>query len=212
LKNSDSIKTALKKSGRLDSIDQADILNRSILIEAEIQEAKSALKKLESSLAEPETDRILNGHSENVYNGIRKNLISKINQTKISIERCQNEISLLNQNNNWIDSIESLGGYLNGFDEVDETKKRDVLKHLVKDIIVTYNHDNKCHNLKVKLNVPLIMGYERDAEASRRTLCVGERSSQPQRRKPNIGHDYSTVTDLARFLGWSTLHPRITAI
>jgi hypothetical protein len=23
---------------------------------------------------------------------------------------------------------------------------------------------------------------------------------------------YSTVTDFARFLGWSTLHPRITAI
>jgi hypothetical protein len=37
------------------------------------------------------------------------------------------------------------------------------------------------------------MGYERDAEASRRTLCVGERSSLPVRRKPKSGHDYSTV-------------------
>ena len=73
--------------------------------------------------------------------------------------------------------------------------------------IVTYNHQEKCHNLKVNLNVPLIMGYERDAEASRRTLCVGERSSLPIRRKPKSGHDYSTVTLLARLRGLSTSNP-----
>ena len=27
-----------------------------------------------------------------------------------------------------------------------------------------------------------------------------------------VSRPYSTVTDLARFLGWSTLHPRITAM
>ena len=212
LKNSDSIKSALKKSGKLDSIDQSDIQNRSISLEKEIQTAKTSLKKFESSLIELETDKILNGHSENVYHGIRKNLISKINQTKIEIERLENEILLVKKNNNWIDSIDGVSEYLSGFEELNEIHKRDVLKRLVKDIIVTYNHEQKCHNLKVNLNVPLIMGYERDAEASRRTLCVGERSSLPIRRKPKSGHDYSTVTDLARFRGWSTLQPRITAI
>jgi hypothetical protein len=37
------------------------------------------------------------------------------------------------------------------------------------------------------------MDYGWDAKASRRTLCVGERSSLPQKRKPKSGHDYSTV-------------------
>lgn len=27
-----------------------------------------------------------------------------------------------------------------------------------------------------------------------------------------VGKDYSTVTDFAKFLGWSTLHPLISAI
>uniref|UniRef100_UPI0040478FC9 recombinase family protein n=1 Tax=Shewanella sp. TaxID=50422 RepID=UPI0040478FC9 len=140
LKNSDSIKSALKKSGRLDSIDQSDIQNRSISLEKEIQTSKSSLKKFESSLIELETDKILNGHSENVYHGIRKNLISKINQTKIEIERLENEILLLKKNNNWIDSIDDVSEYLSGFEELNEIHKRDVLKRLVKDIIVTYNH------------------------------------------------------------------------
>ena len=207
LTNSESIKNALKTNGRLDQIDQAEILNKTISIEVEIQKAKSSLKSLESSLIELETDRIINQHSDNVYLGIRKNLITKINQTKVLIEKYHNEISILNQKNNWLDSIDHIGGYITGVKEIDELQKRGVLKQLVKDIVVSYNHVEKYHNLKVNLTVPLIMDYERDAKASRRTLCVGERSSLPQRRKPNSGHDYSTVTLFAKFLGLSTSIP-----
>ena len=32
-------------------------------------------------------------------------------------------------------------------------------------------------------------------------IMMQERSSLPQRRKPNLVQNYSTVTDLARFLG-----------
>jgi site-specific DNA recombinase len=207
LTNSASIKSALKASGRLDLIDQSDILNKTILIDSEIQKAKSMLKSLESSLIELETDKILKQHSDNVYIGIRKNLISKINQTKVSIERYNNEMSMLNSNNNWVESIDKIGLYIKDFNNVDETQKREVLKQSVKDIIVTYNQVEKCHNLKVNLAVPLIMDYERDAKASRRTLCVGERSSLPRARKPKSGHDYSTVTLLARLRGLSTSNP-----
>ena len=36
-------------------------------------------------------------------------------------------------------------------------------------------------------------------------------SSSIDHRLSTIDLDYSTVTDLARFRGWSTLHPRFTA-
>jgi hypothetical protein len=211
LTNSDSIKTALKASGRLDLIDESDILNKTILIETEIQKAKLSLKNLESSLIELETEKILKQHSENVYNGIRKNLITKIDQTKVSIERCQNEQSLLNNNNNWVDGIDNIGGYIKDLDNVDETQKREVLKQLVKDIIVTYNQDEKCHNLKVNLTVPLIMDYTWGSQPSR-SRSDGEGTNQTKLHKPKSGHDYSTVTLFAKFLGLSTSKPRKTPI
>jgi site-specific DNA recombinase len=207
LTNSESIKKALKENGRLNLIDQTDILNKTILIETEIQKAKLDLKNLESSLIELETEKILKQHSENIYNGIRKNLITKINQTKVSIERYQNEQSLLNNNNNWVDGIDNIGGYIKDLNNVDETQKREVLKQLVKDIIVTYKQDEKCHNLKVNLTVPLIMDHTLGGQPSRRTLCVGEGTNQTKLHKPKSGHDYSTVTLLARFLGLSTSRP-----
>jgi site-specific DNA recombinase len=211
LTNSDSIKTALKATGRLDLIDQSDILNKTILIETEIQKAKSELKNLESSLIELETEKILKQHSENVYNGIRKNLIAKINQTKVSIERYQNEQSLLKYNNNWVDGINNIGEYINDLGNVDENQKRKVLKQLVKDIIVTYNQHEKCHNLKVNLTVPLIMDYTWGRQPSR-SESAGEGTNHTKLHKPKSVNSYSTVTDLAKFLGWSTLQPLITAI
>jgi hypothetical protein len=207
LTNSGSIKTALKATGRLDLVDQSDILNKTILIEAEIQKAKLDLKRLESNLIELETEKILKQHSDNVYNGIRKNLITKINQTKVALERYQNEQLLLKNNNSWVDGIDNIGGYIKDLKNIDETQKREVLKHLVKDIIVTYNQGEKCHNLKVNLAVPLIMDYTLGRPPSRRTLCVGEGTNQTILRKPKSGHDYSTVTLLARLRGLSTSNP-----
>ncbi len=98
-------------------------------------------------------------------------------------------------------SIDRIGGLVKDSNNGDETHKRDLLKQLVKDIIVSYNQDEKYHNLKVNLKVPLIMGYEQDAEARRTPLWGVERSSLTQRRKPKSGLDYSTVTDLAKFRG-----------
>ena len=205
--NSESIKEALSASGRLDLVDRSDILNKTVSLETEIQNSKSDLKRFESSLIELETSKILNEHSENVYQGIRKNLISKINQTKVLIERCQNEIYLLQQNNNWVDSIDSIGGLVKDLNKVDETHKRDVLKQLVKDIIVSYDHDEKYHNLKANLKIPLIMDIHRGDRARHTLLRGAERSSLPQRRKPNLVQNYSTVTDFAKFLGLSTSIP-----
>ncbi len=180
------------------------------MIEAEIQKAKSDLKSLESNLIELETEKILKQHSDNVYNGIRKNLISKINQTKVAIERYQNEQLLLKNNNSWVDGIDNISGYIKDLNNIDETQKREVLKQLVKDVIVTYKQDEKCHNLKVNLNVPLIMDYTLGRQPSRRTLCVGEGTNLTNLRKPKSGHDYSTVTLFAKFLGLSTSKPRRT--
>ena len=37
-------------------------------------------------------------------------------------------------------------------------------------------------------------------------------TSDPTQRQAEFPSDYSTVTDFARLRGWSTLHPRFTAI
>ena len=85
--------------------------------------------------------------------------------------------------------------------KVDESQKRDVLKKLVKDIIVSYNQDEKYHNLRVNLKIPLIMDIHRGDPARHTTSWGAERSSLTQRRKPNLVQIYSTVTDFAKFRG-----------
>ncbi len=200
LLNSKQIKLALKERGKLKEVDQSQILNKTILIDKEIEKLKNDLKNYESSLIVLETERIIKKHSDNVYIGIRKNLTSKISKVKMQIEMNQNDIMLLNQKNSWLDSIDFIGEYMIGTGSFDEVQKREVLKKLVKDIIVTYEHPEKCHNLKVNLNVPLIMDRTREAAASR-SLSDGERSNKAKAHKPKSGHNYSTVTDFAKLRG-----------
>ncbi|MEY4383108.1 MAG: hypothetical protein RI995_650, partial [Bacteroidota bacterium] len=59
--------------------------------------------------------------------------------------------------------------------------------------------------------VPLIMDYTREAAASW-SRSDSERSSLHLRRKPKSGHNYSTVTDLAKLRGMSTFRPLATPI
>jgi len=78
---------------------------------------------LEAGLIELETDKILMRHSDNVYLGIRKNLMQKINDTKISIELKLNELHKLGESESWIEKVEELSVLLKGKSEVAEIDK-----------------------------------------------------------------------------------------
>ena len=202
-----AIKKALKEGNSIEQIDRTEIANYIKSSELEIENLKIELKKLESGLIELETEKLILKHSDNVYLGIRKNLIRKINETKIGIESKLNELHKLGKSESWLDSIEELSVSLRNTDEVSEFEKRKVLKNITKQILVTYNKDEKYHTLNVDLSVPLLMDARRAPAASRPPLWGGEPNRRVRGRKPKSGLDYSTVTLLARLRGLSTSNP-----
>ncbi len=207
LSDASAIKKALKEGDKLEQIDRSEISNFRLLAQNEIENNKKELKNLESGLIELETDRIVLKHSDNIYEGIRKNLIRKINEMKIAIESKQNELHKLGKSDTWLEKIEELSGYIKNANTVTEIDKRKVLKNITKQILVTYNKDEKYHTLNVDLSVPLIMASRRASAASRPPLWGGEHNRKVWVRKPKSGLDYSTVTLLARLRGLSTSNP-----
>jgi hypothetical protein len=51
---------------------------------------------------------------------IQNRKLTKINQTKVAIERYQNEQLLLKNNNSWVDGIDNIGGYIKDLKNIDE--------------------------------------------------------------------------------------------
>jgi DNA invertase Pin-like site-specific DNA recombinase len=207
LANTAAIKEALKEGNSLEQVDRTEIATHIKLYEAEIEKLKIELKNLEAGLIELETDKLLLKHSDNVYLGIRKNVIRKIDETKIGIEIKENELYKLGKSDTWVRKIEKLSSIIKDANSESKIDQRVVLKNITKQILVTYNKDEKYHTLKVDLSVPLIMDAWRAPAARRPPLWGVEHNWKDLERKPKSGLAYSTVTDLAKFLGLSTSIP-----
>ena len=76
-----------------------------------------------------------------------------------------------------------------------QPKKKELIRSIIDRIIVDYDNNQKTHGLEVNFRIPMRMYNER--------INLGPKT---------LRQTYSTVTDLAKFLGWSTLQPRNTAM
>jgi len=90
-------------------------------------------------------------------------------------------------------------------------KKKFILQKVLQNIIIDYDHENKVHLITIYFKIPIVFDGN---NASDRLSDVAEINVVPPlgRKSTHPLSNYSTVTDLARFRGWSTLVPRITAI
>ncbi len=76
--------------------------------------------------------------------------------------------------------------------------------------IIFYNMYNIFYILtKVIIEWPYFSLLKNQTEKQLKRVAMTKKNCRYQYWSPGI---YSTVTDLARFLGWSTLHPRMTAM
>ena len=79
--------------------------------------------------------------------------------------------------------------------------------------MVSYNHEDLTHELSTTLKIP-IDNYVTNSGRVISTPAVIKSLKTPlkSRKSTQISADYSTVTDFAKFLGWSTFLFNITAI
>ena len=111
----------------------------------------------------------------------------------------------------WFDWIDRFGDDIRTKQDIPDIQKRDVLKSLLNRIVVDYDHHMKVHQLTIHFKIPVIIGDEGSSQTTRLKIVPPTHGRKPK-NQTNLISNYSTVTDLARLRGWSTLQLRITAM
>ena len=105
--------------------------------------------------------------------------------------------------------------------ELTPIRKRKFLDLILSRIDVSHDAATKLHRLDIKFRLPLLSDLDGTvkhnplkSENSDRKVKYFRSPMSPIKsaKKPNKETFYSTVTDFAKFLGWSTLQSLITAI
>lgn len=76
-----------------------------------------------------------------------------------------------------------------------QPKKKELIRSIIDRIIVDYDNNQKTHGLEVNFRIPM-----------------GVIKEESKLELPLLPNHHSTVTDFAKFLGWSTLQPLNTAM
>jgi hypothetical protein len=100
---------------------------------------------------------------------------------------------------------------------VPDEMKKDLLRIVLNKIIVYYDNIEKVHRLTINFKIPVYIQGMDGAEKSAVNVSIkppkkGRKSLDGRGDQTSSVENYSTVTLFARFLGWSTLQPRITAM
>jgi mRNA-degrading endonuclease YafQ of YafQ-DinJ toxin-antitoxin module len=185
--------------------------------EVRIIELTKTKSDLEKGLVEIETNKVLNYYpSIEVYKSLKRDLIRRYNQTKSLIEDISNSLRHIGHREMWFDWIDKFGNYINNQRCVPDSIKKELLKTVLDLISVDYDHKEKVHRLYIHFKIPVVT--QDGGKTGNSGNCDKYLISRPQEITDNqIGQlnpveNYSTVTDFARFLGWSTLQLRMTAI
>jgi hypothetical protein len=171
--------------------------------EQKITDLTKTLNDLEKGLVKVETEQILNHYpSVEVYNSLKKDLTKKYNETKSDIEDIRNSLIQIGNDELWYDWLERFGNEVKDKQNISDTLKKDLLRLVLKDIHVGYDSNEKVHILTLNFKIPVIFRDEDRPKGGRNQVIVKPPKSG---RKPINQNepflDYSTVTDLARFLG-----------
>jgi hypothetical protein len=193
-----SSKTIMGKG--LKSKEMEDIIQNK---ESKITELTRVKNDLEKGLVKVETEQILNHYpSIEVYKSLKKELTKKYNSTKIEIEELRNSLEQIGNDELWFGWIERFSEEVKDRQDLSDDLKKDFLKLVVKDIVVEYDHTDKVHVLTINFKTPVILrdGNEGLTQSTRVIVTPPKSGRKPSNQSLHVGV-YSTVTDLAKFLG-----------
>ena len=133
--------------------------------------------------------------SENIYKTLKKQLNKEHLSISSKIDTIQSTLTSLGSETHWYDVIDHLDNLVKEEDQLSQPKKKELIRSIIDRIIVDYDNTNKTHGLEVNFRIPM-----------------GVIKEESKLELPLLPNHHSTVTDLAKFLGWSTLQPLIIAI
>ena len=166
-------------------------------------ELKDKQETITNSLVQVEKQNLLIGYSSpKIYKSLKNSLESDLNKVYIEIEEIKGLEKRIGKQNSWIRNFIELGTYFRGHKTWSNESKIKVLKTILNNVVVSYNHEDLTHELSTTLKIP-IDNYVTNSGRVISTPAVIKSLKTPlkSRKSTQISADYSTVTDFARFLG-----------
>ena len=185
--------------------------NEVLLREERLTELNKTKENLEIGLVEIETNRILKKYpSTEVFESLKRDLTRLYKQTKSEIEDINNSLKEIGNHKRWFDWIDTFGNFIKNQRDISDNLKKRLLKAVIDFIVVDYDTIEKVHRLKVQFKIPVFQKVKEKNDKNRVFDSFKSLIKSIDQNSPV--HNYSTVTDLARLRGWSTLQPLSTAM
>ena len=191
-------------------------------IKSQIQINFAIKVKIEKALVNVESTYAMGEYSSiTVYQGVKRDLETKLKMITIQIESSQAELEHLNDKDSWLEWLDELAIVMNDSAELSPTQKRKFLKLILRRIDVSHQSATNLHRLKINFRLPLLTdlnGIVKHNPASTTYIKNTAKYFQTAGSIDNTGAPdisrtlHSTVTLLARLRGWSTLQPRMMAM
>ena len=121
-------------------------------------------------------------------------------------------LTQIGKDEQWFDWVDKFGVLIQENRDVSDSVKKDILRTVLDNIIVDYDKVERVHGLTINFRIPVIFRDEVHPKGGSQVVIKSPISGRKPQNQLTPVRDYSTVTDLARLRGWSTLHPRITAM
>ena len=107
-----------------------------------------------------ETEYLIGSYpSVAVYKSIKHDLNKKYNRTKVEIEDLRNSLTTLEDRNMWIQWIERFGNEMRDKKQISESSKYEILRGVLRDIIVSFDHEKQVHMFTINFNIPCFFNY-----------------------------------------------------
>jgi len=195
-----------------------------------IKKEEAKYKRLEKeqeatleTLAEVETEHLLDtGNDKNkqkLHQKIVRRITTRLENLKNEMIQVDKNIEELRTERNWIDWVSKYGEQVNLQSDAEPVEQRDYLQGLIDKIDVWKDDENGGHKIIIHFNIGIVedeilykdpnkksKGYEvKEGQKQVGGLIPKSPRGRSNQEYPLL--DYSTVTDLAKFLGWSTSVP-----
>ena len=111
---------------------------------------------MQSSLAEVETNKLLNKHDPAVYEQIKVNLVAEMEKKNDQLEQTRIRIKNLANQKSWLDWISKYGDQLSLQSELPKEEKKEYLEGLLDRVEVRLDKKTNDHTLKTFFHMGLV--------------------------------------------------------
>ncbi len=181
------------------------------------------LQQYRSSLADIETNLLLGEVTDKELTiQIKDNLVKKFEDAKTKLEQSRKKVRELEQQNSWLDWLSKYHQDYLDWEKFSKEELQDAINNFVDKILIRFNEEKNEHVVTICFKLPLVkdkLNYK-DPDDKRKGYRIKKGKTNlevavtPVKRGKFSAplHHYSTVTDFARFRGWSTSVPLATAV